>query len=130
MTNLSEYLLENSDEAAGFWFRYGLKYYEQQAPDQMERHLLLLGLFYATKNKKMAAEGLYSEALNKMKDDTNMTKALGLNLMGRVLMSSTDARRKDQAVKLLKESEDMTSKLPFWWDKLEHMMLPRLEMEL
>ncbi len=56
----------------------------------MDRHLVLLGLFYASKNKKMAAEGLYSEALSKMKGQENYTKAIAMNLFGRVLMMSSD----------------------------------------
>jgi hypothetical protein len=32
----------------------------------MDRHLILLGLFYASNNKMMTAEGLYREALEKM----------------------------------------------------------------
>jgi len=28
-------------------------------PEQIDRHLIMLGLFYATREKRMMAEGLY-----------------------------------------------------------------------
>ena len=44
---------------AAFWFKLGLKYYERAAPQDIERHLIMLALFYATREKRMLAEGLY-----------------------------------------------------------------------
>ena len=44
---------------AAFWFRLGLKYYERVKPEEIDRHLTMLALFYATRDKKMMAEGLY-----------------------------------------------------------------------
>jgi hypothetical protein len=46
----------------------GLKYFEKVDPDHIDRHLILLGLFYASNGKNMTAEGLYGQALEKMKD--------------------------------------------------------------
>lgn len=51
-----------------FWFRLGLKYFEKNDPEHIDRHLILLGLFYASNGKNMTAEGLYGQALEKMKD--------------------------------------------------------------
>ena len=42
-----------------FWFRLGIKYYERNHPDLINRHLTMLGLFYMIQKKKMLGEGLY-----------------------------------------------------------------------
>jgi len=42
-----------------FWFRMGIKYYERSAPEEINRHLTMLGLFYMTQKKKMLGEGLF-----------------------------------------------------------------------
>ena len=60
LTNLSEYSLVSGSEESSFWFRLGLKYYEKVIPQDMERHLVLLGLFYASKGQFKQAEGLYA----------------------------------------------------------------------
>ena len=64
LTNLSEYLLltqamKGEIDNAAFWFKLGLKYYERVKPDNIDRHLIMLALFYATRDKQMIAEGLY-----------------------------------------------------------------------
>lgn len=51
LTNLSEICLIEQKEEANFWFRMGIKYYETVIPEDMERHLVLLGLFYASKGQ-------------------------------------------------------------------------------
>ena len=33
---------------AAFWFRLGLKYFERCHPEEIDRHLIMLALFYAT----------------------------------------------------------------------------------
>ena len=68
ITNLAEYLLltqamKGDINMAAFWFRLGLKYYERAAPESIERHLIMLALFYATRDKRMMAEGLYRQVL-------------------------------------------------------------------
>ena len=64
VTNLAEYYLmtqamRGEIKNAAFWFRLGLKYYERVKPEHIDRHLIMLALFYATRDKKMMAEGLY-----------------------------------------------------------------------
>ena len=64
VTNLAEYLLmtqamKGEIKNAAFWFRLGIKYYERVKPENIDRHLIMLALFYANNNKKMMAEGLY-----------------------------------------------------------------------
>ena len=64
LTNYAEYLLmtqamKGKIKNTAFWFRLGLKYYERVEPALMDRHLTMLALFYATRDKKMMAEGLY-----------------------------------------------------------------------
>lgn len=86
-----------------FWFRLGLKYFEKNDPEHIDRHLILLGLFYASNGKNMTAEGLYGQALEKMKDQTTYTKVMGMNLYGRLLMKNR--MREQEATKILKASE-------------------------
>ena len=64
VTNLAEYFLmtqamRGEIKNAAFWFRLGLKFYERVKPEQIDRHLIMLALFYAKRDKKMMAEGLY-----------------------------------------------------------------------
>lgn len=64
ITNYAEYLLmtqamKGKVKNPAFWFRLGLKYYERVEPDKIDRHLIMLALFYASRDKKMMAEGLY-----------------------------------------------------------------------
>jgi len=56
ISNLAEYLLmtetmkEGKIRNAAFWFRLGLKYFERVAPEQIDRHLIMLGMFYASRD--------------------------------------------------------------------------------
>ena len=64
VTNLSEYFLltqgmKGKIDNASFWFKLGLNYYNRVKPENIDRHLIMLALFYATRNKRMIAEGLY-----------------------------------------------------------------------
>ena len=100
ITNLSEYILEDiskkelsdgseaSLKESAFWFRLGLKYYEDNCPDQMDRQLILLGLFYASNGDLKSAQSLYLQAINKMEKDKNQCFSLVMakNLYGRLLM--------------------------------------------
>ena len=49
-----------------FWFRLGIKYYERNHPDLINRHLTMLGLFYMIQKKKMLGEGLYRQVLENL----------------------------------------------------------------
>ena len=51
----------------------------------------------------MTAEGLYGQALEKMKDQNSYTKVMGMNLYGRLLMKNR--MRELEAAKILKASE-------------------------
>jgi hypothetical protein len=66
----------------------GLKYFEKLDPEHIDRHLILLGLFYASNGKNMMAEGLYGQALEKMKDQVSYTRVMGMNLYGRLIMKN------------------------------------------
>lgn len=64
ITNLAEYLLmtqamKGDFENAAFWFKCGLKYFERCEPDEIQRHLVMLGLYYTTREKRMMSEGIY-----------------------------------------------------------------------
>lgn len=55
-----------SQQGISFWFRLGLRYHELNQPENLDRFLILLALFYATNNKVNLAERLYSEAIRKL----------------------------------------------------------------
>lgn len=79
LTNISELALESSiltsedaqsqnQKVAAFWFRTGLKFYEKNSPDEIERHLVLLALFYYSNKKNMLAEGMFRQVLEKVEN--------------------------------------------------------------
>jgi hypothetical protein len=71
------------------------------APQEIDRHLILLGLFYASNGKNMMAEGLYGQALEKLRTaGPSYTKVMGMNLYGRVLMKNR--MREKEAAQYLK----------------------------
>ena len=105
----------------------GLKYFEKVDPDHIDRHLILLGLFYASNGKNMTAEGLYGQALEKMKDQVSYTKVMGMNLYGRLIMKNR--MREQEAAKILKASEKLGAQLPFWYDKIEHLYIPDFDLD-
>ena len=85
-----------------FWFRLGLRYHELQQPENLDRFLILLGLFYATNNKANLAEKLYTESILKMEKAQQMNYPLMMakNLLGRLL--ARDEKREDEAFMHLK----------------------------
>ena len=89
--------------------------------------MLLLGLFYASNKKVMTAEGLYSEALQKLKDEDSFTKVMGLNLYGRLILKHHEQREKE-ATQYLKTSEEMAKRMPHWYDKLQYIYLPDFDL--
>ena len=129
ITNISEYcLIEGEQSEASFWFRMGLKYYESVIPEDMERHLVLLGLFYASKGQFQQAEGLYAQAIDKMQKDNNrcFTLVMAKSLLGKMLMASG---RSKEAVQHLKHSESLAKQLPYWWDDLDHIYTHKFEIK-
>ncbi len=75
----------------------------------------------------MTAEGLYGQALEKMKDQVSYTKVMGMNLYGRLLMKNR--MREQEATKILKASEQLGAQLPFWYDKIEHLYIPDFDLD-
>jgi hypothetical protein len=53
----------------------------------------------------MMAEGLYSQALDKLKNQNSYTKVMGMNLLGRLLLKNR--MREQEATKILKLSEKL-----------------------
>mmetsp|Transcript_28863 Transcript_28863/g.27758 ORF Transcript_28863/g.27758 Transcript_28863/m.27758 type:complete len:100 (+) Transcript_28863:1065-1364(+) len=96
--------------------------------EDIDRHLLILGLFYATNNKAMTAEGLYRQALDKMREETSYNKAMGLNLYGRLILKHHE-KREQEATKFLKASEEMMRQLPYWYDKMSYIFLPEFDLD-
>lgn len=81
--------MKGEAKAAAFWFKVGLKYFEDKNVDKIDRHLVMLGLFYASRNKKMMAEGLYRQVLSKNENEKySYTLVMALNFYGRMLLSN------------------------------------------
>lgn len=117
---------------AAFWFRLGLKYFERVQPDQIDRHLTMLALFYASRDKKMMAEGLYRQVLDKLEyeKDTaalNYNLVMALNFYGRMLLSNPN--RAKEANDYLKQSEEIAAKMPFWYDKMDNISMPEFDLD-
>lgn len=90
--------------------------------------MILLGLFYASNGKNMMAEGLYSQALEKLDNQPpSYTKVMGMNLYGRLIMKNR--MREQEAARLLKASEQLGAQLPFWYDKIEHLYIPEFDLD-
>jgi hypothetical protein len=132
ITNYAEYLLmtqgmKGKVKNTAFWFRLGLKYYERVEPELIDRHLIMLALFYATRDKKMMAEGLYRQVLDKLEYDKS-SKAMcynlvmALNFYGRMLLGH-NIKRKDEAEDYLRQSEALAQMMPFWYDKMDNIHL-------
>jgi len=137
ITNLSEYLLltqgmKGDIDNAAFWFKLGLKYYERVKPDNIDRHLIMLALFYATRDKRMIAEGLYRQVLDRLEYDTssasiNYNLVMALNFYGRMLLANP--KRESEAKEYLKQSETLGRSLPHWYDKLDNIYMPGFDLD-
>ena len=137
ITNLAEYLLltqamKGEIANAAFWFKLGLKYYERVEPELMQRHLIMLALFYATRDKKMMAEGLYREVLDKMNYDKSSASisynlVMALNFYGRMLLANP--KREKEARDYIKQSEQYAANLPFWYDKIDNIYLTDFDLD-
>ena len=103
-----------------FWFKCGLKYYERCDPEHINRHLVMLGLYYATREKRMMAEGIYRQVLDKCDfgkstQRNSYTLSMALNFYGRMLLDS-NIKRKSEADDYIKQSDSIIEKLPKWHD--------------
>ena len=110
----------------------GLKYYERVKPEEIERHLIMLALFYATRDKKMMAEGLYRQVLDKLDHDKKTAKlsynlVMALNFYGRMLMGNP--KRHSEAQEYIKQSEQIAKEMPFWYDKLDNIYMPKFDLD-
>lgn len=76
----------------------------------------------------MMAEGLYGQALEKLKDQQlSYTKIMGMNLYGRLIIKNR--MREQEASRILKQSEQLAAQLPYWHDKIEHLYLPEFDLD-
>lgn len=89
----------------------------------MDRHLILLGLFYAANGENKTAEGLYRDAIAKMDKESsfNYSMVMAKSMYGRLLMR--DPKREKEAIDHLKQSESLANKIPFWWNHLDHIYI-------
>ena len=92
----------------------------------------MLALFYATRDKKMMAEGLYRQVLDKLDHDKKQAAlsynlVMALNFYGRMLVSNPDRAR--EAQDYIKQSEQIAEKMPFWYDKIDNIYLPKFDLD-
>jgi len=92
----------------------------------------MLALFYASRDKKMMAEGLYRQVLDKLEyeKDTaalNYNLVMALNFYGRMLLSNPN--RAKEANDYLKQSEEIAAKMPFWYDKMDNISMPEFDLD-
>jgi hypothetical protein len=77
-------------------------------PLEIDRHLILLGLFYSSSNKTGIGEGLFRKVLDKYmqdqsSDSVNYNLMMALNFYGRLLLQNP--KRQTEAHNYLKQSE-------------------------
>ena len=102
------------------------------SPETIERHLIMLALFYATRDKRMMAEGLYRQVLDTLEYDKKTAKlnynlVMALNFYGRMLMANP--KRQKEAQGYIKQSEQIVQGMPYWYDKLDNIFLPSFDLE-
>ena len=88
-----------------FWFKVGMDLYKNRAPNNINKHLILLAIFYSANEEYKMADNLFQSALSSMKSDLSHSKILGLNMYGRMLIKNQETKQK--GFELVKISEDM-----------------------
>lgn len=126
ITNLSEFLLMHEKENPvniAFWFKIGLDLYQNHAPTTIDRHLVLMALFYSANGQEATANDLFKQSLKKMKNQSTYTRAMGLNMYGRMLYKNP--KYTDRGISYLQKSEQLMTDLPHWYDIIESTFLIR-----
>lgn len=93
----------------------------------------MLALFYATRDKKMMAEGLYRQVLDKLDFDKssksiNYNLVMALNFYGRMLLNH-NPKRKHEAEDYLRQSEALAEMMPYWYDKMDNIHLSEFDLD-
>jgi tetratricopeptide (TPR) repeat protein len=126
ITNLSEFLLMHEKENPvniAFWFKMGLDLHQNHAPTSIDRHLVLMALFYSADGQESIANDLFQQSLKKMKNQSTYTRAMGLNMYGRLLYKNP--KLKERGTAYLQKSEQLMTDLPHWYDTIESAFLLR-----
>ena len=92
----------------------------------------MLALFYATRDKRMMAEGLYRQVLDKLGHDKkdavlNYNLVMALNFYGRMLLTFNS--RQKEAQDYITQSEKIAAAMPFWYDKMDNLYLPSFDLD-
>ena len=92
----------------------------------------MLGLFYATREKRMMAEGLYRQVLDKLDHDkstqaVSYNLVMALNFYGRMLLFNP--KRESEAKSYLTQAETLAKTLPYWYDKLDNIYLVDFDLD-
>ena len=92
----------------------------------------MLALFYATRDKKMMAEGLYRQVLDKLNHDKESAAlsynlVMALNFYGRMLMANPKRHR--EAQDYIKQSEQIAEKMPYWYDKIDNLYVTPFDLD-
>ncbi len=122
MQNIPEYLISagaSSQKEISFWLKMSLAFHEAHSIENIDRVMIYLGLFYLQGgDAKLGVETL-TETISKMRDRADYTNVFGLNMTGRYLLKNKETKK--EATAMLKRSESLASKLPYWYDKLPNL---------
>ena len=69
----------------------------------------------------MIAEGLFKEAEKQLRGKSNYDRVMCLNMYGRMIMRNP--KREREAASMLKQSENLAEKLPYWYFRLSNLLL-------
>ena len=80
----------------------------------------------------MMAEGLYRQVLDKLDHDKktaslNYNLVMALNFYGRMLMGNP--KRQSEAQGYIQQSEQIAKEMPYWYDKLDNIYIPKFDLD-
>ena len=101
-------------------------------PQSIDRQLIMLALFYSSRDKHMMAEGLYRQVLDKLEHDkstqaVSYNLVMALNFYGKLLVQK--GNRISEAQQYLQQSEQLAQQLPFWYDKIDSIYMPDFDLD-
>ena len=70
-----------------FWLKLSLALHEAKKPEDLDRVMIFLSLFYLQSGDAETGLTTFRETIYKMKDRLDYTNVLGLNMCGRFLSS-------------------------------------------
>ncbi|EGR33488.1 hypothetical protein IMG5_051660 [Ichthyophthirius multifiliis] len=130
LLNIQEFLFHTCPDLktdAMFWFKYGLKFFEQIDPVNIDRFLITLGVFCNNYNEHGRAEQLFKKTLEIIGDNDNYNKVLCLQIYGNMLLKNL--AREHEGQQLIAKAHELSQQLPFWFNKINHICIPKIELQ-